>query len=206
MKFYYVKLLKRLLKNKNLKEAERLLRLIEILNTLPYIRSLLYSKEYRGFRYEQSLSYNIENFYMRIYVFRETFYLFLNAIFKLGVDEGDTKFRSNITDIIKSNKKLTFLSGALDKLKKDNIIKECLKNWRAIEHQAVKGCDYTGQIAIVENLSHKKLSELEKNKIIINILKKVDNDIEKIYTFLTNFLERYCKDIFLMMESKENEK
>lgn len=204
MEFYYIRLLKHLLKIKNIKAAEMLFRLIDILNTFSYIKRLLYSREYKGFRFEESLSYHIENFYMRVYVFREAFYLFLNTVFNLGVNEGDEKFRLKVKNIIKEDKKLSFLIKALDELKNHDTIKKCLQDWRKTEHQAVKGYNFSRHIGLIEALGQKKLSESEKHEIIKKILNQIDGDIEKVCNFLTDFLERYCKEIFLRIE-RQNE-
>lgn len=200
MEFYYIKLLKYLLKIKNLKAAEMLIRLIDILNTFTYIKGLLHSRGYRSFRFEKNLSYHIENFYMRVYVFREAFYLFLNAVFELGINEGDERFRLNIKNMIAKNTKLSFLLKALEELKKHDVIKKCLLNWRKTQHQAVKGYDFNRHIGLLEALGQKKLSETEKNEIVMKIFKQADSDIERVRNFSTDFLEQYCKEILLTLE------
>lgn len=203
MEFYYVRLLKHLIESENIKAATHLFRLIDILNSFAYIKRLLYSKEDRGFRFEQRLSYHIENFYMRVYIFREGFYLFLNEAFDLRAKEGDIEFRKKVWNIINKDEKLSFLIKALGELKKHDVIKKCLQHWRKIEHQVMKAYNFSRHIGLIEALGRKKLSESEKYEIIKKILNQTDDDIEKVCNFLTDFLERYCKEIFLRMEEQK---
>jgi hypothetical protein len=179
----------------NLDAVYYIVRLNHILRTFAHIKYLLCSERYNGFELPDRLSYHIENFYIRVYFFREGFYLMINKTFGLNIKEGESTFRKQIYEKVKSDKDLSFLLPALEELKKNEDIKKCLKHWRTIEHNSLIGYDFYGHKARLAVLKGAELSPVEEAKIVNKMLKQTTNDIEIITSALTTFLEKYSEKI-----------